>query len=138
MTECQRGALMEAAAGRWRGSGAEGQRFPESSPDVGEVKAQKKKRGRRSPVDPPPGDNPLKAVSWRGLAPRRTWLRTLLRLQMRNGAQVFVGRLHHKGAAWNSPRTTGVRPPPPQSQSAASIALMLLHVCTEDSFRTNV
>lgn len=29
LTECQRGALMEAAAGRWRGSGAEGRRFPE-------------------------------------------------------------------------------------------------------------
>lgn len=53
LTERQRGALMEAAAGRWRGSGAEGQRFPESSPDVGEVNAWKKKRGSHSPVDPP-------------------------------------------------------------------------------------
>lgn len=35
--------------------------FSESSPDEGEVNSRKKKRGRRSPVDPP-GDNPLKAV----------------------------------------------------------------------------
>lgn len=56
----------------------EGQRFYESSPDVGEVNSQeKKKRGRHSPVDPP-GDNPLKAVFWQGLAPTRTWLRALL------------------------------------------------------------
>lgn len=44
---------MEAAAGRWPGSGAEGQRFPESSPDAAEVKAQEKKRGRRSRGVPP-------------------------------------------------------------------------------------
>lgn len=52
LTECQRGALMEAAAGRWRGSRAEGQRFPESSPDVCEVKSLRKKSGRRSAADP--------------------------------------------------------------------------------------
>lgn len=80
---------MEAAAGRWRGSRAEGQRFLESSPDVCEVNSRRKKRGRRAAVDPL-GDNPLKAVFWRGLAAARTRLRTVRRVEIRNGIQVFV------------------------------------------------